>query len=76
MRGKCIRAVMGSGLAVLLVIVTSGPVWPQARSLQVGEEAPAFQLPSSQERLVDYYRDYYGRFHLVVTFFPAAFTPV
>ena len=44
--------------------------------LKVGDEAPGFTLPSSQDRLVDYYRDYYGKHHLIITFFPAAFTPV
>jgi len=44
--------------------------------LKVGEEAPSFQLPSSRDRLVDYYKDYYGKYHLIITFFPAAFTPV
>jgi len=44
--------------------------------LKVGDEAPGFALPSSQDRLVDYYKDYYGRHHLIITFFPAAFTPV
>ena len=48
-----------------------------ARSeLKVGDEAPSFTLPSSQDRLVDYYKDYYGKHHLIITFFPAAFTPV
>jgi hypothetical protein len=44
--------------------------------LKVGDEAPSFTLPSSQDRLVDYYKDYYGKHHLIITFFPAAFTPV
>jgi len=44
--------------------------------LKVGDEAPSFSLPSSQGKLVDYYKDYYGKHHLVMTFFPAAFTPV
>jgi len=44
--------------------------------LKVGDEAPGFTLPSSQDRLVDYYKDYYGKHHLIITFFPAAFTPV
>jgi len=44
--------------------------------LKVGDEAPGFTLPSSQDRLVDYYKDFYGKHHLVITFFPAAFTPV
>jgi len=44
--------------------------------LRLGDEAPGFTLPSSQNRLVDYYKDYYGKHHLIITFFPAAFTPV
>ena len=50
-----------------------GNGWAQ---LKVGDEAPSFTLPSSQGKLVDYYRDYYGKHHLIMTFFPAAFTPV
>ena len=42
---------------------------------KVGDEAFSFVLPSSQGKLVDYYKDYYGKHHLVMTFFPAAFTP-
>lgn len=41
----------------------------------VGQEAPNFSLPSSQDTLVSYFNDYYGKFHLIMTFFPAAFTP-
>ena len=50
-----------------------GNGWAQ---LKVKNEAPSFSLPSSQKKLVDYYKDYYGKHHLVMTFFPAAFTPV
>jgi peroxiredoxin len=42
----------------------------------VGDEAPWFVLPSSDERLVDYGQNFFGKHHLVITFFPAAFTPV
>ena len=42
----------------------------------IGERAPIFQVATSQGYLADYDRDYYGRHHLVLTFFPAAFTPV
>jgi hypothetical protein len=57
----------------LLIVSAVGNVWAD---LKVGEEAPSFTLPSSQDRLVDYYKDYYGKYHLIITFFPAAFTPV
>lgn len=44
--------------------------------IKVGDEAPSFTLPSTQERIIDYYKDYYGKYHLIITFFPAAFTPI
>ncbi len=42
----------------------------------VGSRVTNFSLSSDQGRLVNYGRDYYGKHHLVITFFPAAFTPV
>jgi hypothetical protein len=57
----------------ILLVLGMGSGWAQ---LKVGDEAPSFTLPSSQGKLVDYYKDYYGKHHLVMTFFPAAFTPV
>ena len=42
----------------------------------VEEQAPFFKLVDHQGQLVSYQEDYYGRHHLVLTFFPAAFTPV
>jgi len=69
---KWIPALAVLGAAVFFFLAF-GNAWAQ---LKVGEEAPSFQLPSSQDRVVDYYRDYYGKHHLIITFFPAAFTPV
>jgi hypothetical protein len=43
---------------------------------KVGDRAPIFTLVDHQGKLVNYDRDFYGRHHLVLTFFPAAFTPV
>ena len=57
----------------LLLVSALGTAWAD---LNVGDEAPSFTLPSSQDRLVDYYKDYYGKHHLIITFFPAAFTPL
>jgi hypothetical protein len=45
-------------------------------ALAVGAKAPLFAVATSQGTLADYNRDYYGQHHLVLTFFPAAFTPV
>lgn len=62
--------------AVPLLLALANPLAAAGPALKVGDEASAFQLPSSQDRLVDYHRDYYGKHHLILTFFPAAFTPV
>jgi len=72
MRKKTILARAMVSIPLLLFLAT-GNVWAQVK---VGDEAPAFILPTSQDRLVDYYKDYYGKHHLIMTFFPAAFTPV
>ncbi|MCX5909175.1 MAG: hypothetical protein NTY64_18895 [Deltaproteobacteria bacterium] len=72
MRKQTILVLAMVGIPLFLAL-TMGPAWAQ---LKVGDEAPAFALPSSQDQLVDYYKDYYGKHHLVMTFFPAAFTPV
>jgi hypothetical protein len=58
---------------LLFLAFAMGNAWAQVK---VGDEAPSFTLPSSQDKLVDYYKDYYGKHHLIMTFFPAAFTPV
>jgi hypothetical protein len=42
----------------------------------VGEETLYFSLPSTHDRLISYVNEYYGKYHLIITFFPAAFTPV
>jgi hypothetical protein len=61
-------------LSIPIFLITAlGNAWAE---LKVGDEAPAFVLPSSQDKLVDYYKDYYGKHHLIITFFPAAFTPI
>ncbi len=42
----------------------------------VGRETLNFTLPSTQDRVINYAEEYYGKHHLVITFFPAAYTPV
>ena len=71
MRKKIVLA-----LAMVIIpfslVLAMGNAWAE---LRLGDEASGFTLPSSPNRLVDYYKDYYGKHHLVITFFPAAFTP-
>jgi peroxiredoxin len=71
MHKKTILALAMAGILISMFAV--GSAWAQVK---VGDEAPSFTLPSSQDKLVDYYQDYYGKHHLIITFFPAAFTPV
>jgi hypothetical protein len=68
------------GLSLLSTLLLPIPAWAdRAREdlgKAIGERAPIFQVVTSQDYLADYDRDYYGKHHLVLTFFPAAFTPV
>ena len=63
-------------IALIVTFVLSLARGNARAELKVGDEASGFALPSSQDTLVDYYKDYYGKHHLIITFFPAAFTPV
>ncbi len=64
-------------LVMVAILIFLGATVGNARAqLKVGAEAPSFTLPTSQMKLADYYKDYYGKHHLILTFFPAAFTPV
>ncbi len=42
----------------------------------IGRETPYFTLPSTEDRTISYKEEYYGKYHLIITFFPAAFTPI
>jgi hypothetical protein len=42
----------------------------------IGQQVTNFSLSSTQSRLVSYGPEYYGKVNLIITFFPAAFTPV
>jgi hypothetical protein len=45
-------------------------------STMIGSPTINFSLASTQDRLISYGQEYYGRYNLIITFFPAAFTPV
>jgi hypothetical protein len=73
MSRKLLRNVFFVFLVVLFLLPFSRvgakePEW-------VGGETMNFSLPSSQDRLINYANEYYGKYHLILTFFPAAFTP-
>ncbi len=48
----------------------------QSDSSLIGAPTTNFSLSSTQDRLISYGQEYYGKHNLIITFFPAAFTPV
>lgn len=58
-----------------LVATAAAPLAQTAQEI-VGTDLPEFSLPSTEARLASYRGDHYGKHHLILTFFPAAFTPV
>lgn len=42
----------------------------------IGKETWNFNLASTKDALINYGDTYYGKSYLLMTFFPAAFTPV
>ena len=68
------------GISTFLLIMVCLPVSragaDERSSGLVGTQTTNFNLPSTQDRLIKYGQEYYGRYNLIITFFPAAFTPV
>ena len=62
-------------LLIIFLLPLSGLAAQKEKSL-VGEETLYFSLPSTHDRLISYLNEYYGKHHLIITFFPAALTPV
>lgn len=42
----------------------------------IGREIMNFTLPSTEDRVINYAEEYYGKSNLIITFFPAAYTPI
>ncbi len=72
MRGKICLKMLCLLLFASLPLISAQA---QEKSL-IGQETPLFSLPSTEDRLIVYANEYYGKHHLIMTFFPAAFTPV
>ncbi len=74
MKNRAFRVLIDLLLVFLILLPVSGA---SAKKLElVGRETLNFTLPSTQDRLINYADEYYGKYHLIITFFPAAFTPV
>ncbi|HYA92366.1 MAG TPA: hypothetical protein VEK32_12810 [Thermodesulfobacteriota bacterium] len=63
-------------LFLFLILLPLSNVEAKKKVELVGQETLNFTLPSTQDRLINYADEYYGKYHLIITFFPAAFTPV
>jgi hypothetical protein len=61
---------------LLLFLLPLSEVKAEKKIELVGRETLNFTLPSTQDRLINYADEYYGKHYLIITFFPAAFTPV
>ena len=61
-------------LAVFCPVTSAGAA--ESTSALIGSPTINFSLASTQDRLINYGQEYYGRHNLIITFFPAAFTPV
>ena len=72
------KAVFNLMLFIFLAAAVNASAAQQRPDLskKVGDRAPIFSVATSQDYLASYDRDYYGKHHLILTFFPAAFTPV
>ena len=64
-------------LLLLILLIRPSPILAEKKEKPlVGEETLYFSLPSTHDRLISYLNEYYGKHYLIMTFFPAAFTPV
>ncbi len=63
-------------LLILLILLPLSSADAKKKVELVGTETLLFSLPSTHDRLITYLNDYYGKYYLIITFFPAAFTPV
>lgn len=73
MRGK--QFVRWCVLFMILLLLPLTALSEKKEKSLIGEEPLLFTLPSTQDRAISYLSEYYGKHHLIMTFFPAAFTP-
>ena len=63
----------------LLIVLLLMPMMAQAAGRQdplIGKQTVNFTLSSTEDRAINYGSEYYDKAFLIVTFFPAAYTPV
>ncbi len=75
MTKKTIPFLILVAFAFVFLTVTDARAAFKADSL-LGKQTLNFNLSSTEDRPVGYNQDYLGKYHLIMTFFPAAFTPI
>jgi hypothetical protein len=58
------------------LLLTFSAAEAQKQSPLIGRDTLNFTLPSTHDRVINYAEEYYGKHRLIITFFPAAYTPV
>ena len=73
---KQLKPLFGMVMLCLLVLACAPLTQTSSLEKKVGDRVAIFSAATSQDTLLSYDRDYYGKHHLILTFFPAAYTPV
>ena len=64
-------------LCLLVFLLLSAPEGQAAAKTElIGKTTIGWYLASTEDRLINYGPEYYEKNYLIMTFFPAAFTPV
>ncbi len=68
-------------LVFLFLLLSSFLLFPRngqaaAKTELIGKSTVNWYLASTEDRLINYGPEYYEKYYLIMTFFPAAFTPV
>jgi hypothetical protein len=74
MRGKILLLAVLFFLSSLFLCAQD--ILAAAKTELIGKRTLGWFLASTQDRLINYGPEYYDKYSLIMTFFPAAFTPV
>jgi hypothetical protein len=74
MKGKILLVAVLFLLSGLFLCAQDVPA--AAKAELIGKTTVGWFLASTEDRLINYGPEYYDKYYLIMTFFPAAFTPV
>lgn len=65
-------------LSVCLLLLFASGAYSKDKAAKdlIGQMTLNLNMISTEDRILDYGKEYYGAYYLIITFFPAAFTPV